>query len=310
MVKGGQLDIAKFDPVAIQQIQAYGTDKQLLALPLSMNFSLLYYNKDIFDQMGVSYPKDDMTWEQTLDLAKKLYKPGSDQKYFALDAGDITQHASSLSLPVVNAATGQAALQTDGWRKVLDLYKDIKTMPGNQLKGKGNTTFIQEHTLAMFAGYSGPFTSLAGSTDVNWDMVTYPYFTGAKPVAMEVESHPLAISKSSKHPQEAFNVISLLTDQEAQVAMTQRGRLSSLKDEAVKKQFAASFPALKNKNVQAVFKHSPAPAAPFSLYDDIVSTELKKAADDYVKGSADVNTILRKAEETANQKIAAEKTGK
>jgi ABC-type glycerol-3-phosphate transport system substrate-binding protein len=42
--------------------QVASDDGWLVGIPFTQQFSALYYNKDIFDKFGVSYPKDGMTW--------------------------------------------------------------------------------------------------------------------------------------------------------------------------------------------------------------------------------------------------------
>ena len=59
-----------------QGVLTYKND--LYALPFWSSTQLMYYNKDLFDKAGVPYPsdeeKDRMTYQQTVDLAKKVQK--------------------------------------------------------------------------------------------------------------------------------------------------------------------------------------------------------------------------------------------
>ena len=45
-------------------------DDKLYGLPFRNDYYLLYYNKTLFDQAGVEYPKSDMTWDEYRELAK------------------------------------------------------------------------------------------------------------------------------------------------------------------------------------------------------------------------------------------------
>jgi len=49
-------------------------------IPLQMGVMIMFYAKKIFDEAGVPYPKDDWTFEQFVELAKKLTNP--DKKKF------------------------------------------------------------------------------------------------------------------------------------------------------------------------------------------------------------------------------------
>ena len=50
----------------------YNYDGQQAALPFRSDFWVLFYNKTLFDEAGVDYPTNDMTWEQYKDLAIKM----------------------------------------------------------------------------------------------------------------------------------------------------------------------------------------------------------------------------------------------
>ncbi len=50
----------------------YAYDGVQAALPFRSDFWVLFYNKTLFDEAGVDYPTNDMTWEQYKDLAIKM----------------------------------------------------------------------------------------------------------------------------------------------------------------------------------------------------------------------------------------------
>lgn len=49
-----------------------GVDGQLWGVPHAMNSIAILYNKDIFDKYNVEYPKEDWTWADMMEMAKKL----------------------------------------------------------------------------------------------------------------------------------------------------------------------------------------------------------------------------------------------
>ncbi|MCC2684991.1 MAG: transporter substrate-binding protein, partial [Paenibacillaceae bacterium] len=125
ILKKDGVDIGKFDPEAIKEI-GYLSDKgELFALPFSINFSVLFYNKDIFDKFAVSYPKDGMTWDDIMDISKKISRSENGTQYLPLFAQNITHLSSQLSLPFIDSKTGKAAITSDGWKTVFELYKNI-----------------------------------------------------------------------------------------------------------------------------------------------------------------------------------------
>lgn len=65
LIKQFQMNLGRFEQSALDMVKnTYGKPEQV-ALPYTIGFSALYYNKDIFDKFGVAYPKDGMTWEET-----------------------------------------------------------------------------------------------------------------------------------------------------------------------------------------------------------------------------------------------------
>lgn len=49
----------------------YSRDGSIYAIPKDYDGIGLFYNKAIFDEMGVDYPTDDMSWDELKDLATK-----------------------------------------------------------------------------------------------------------------------------------------------------------------------------------------------------------------------------------------------
>ena len=60
-----------FYPTALQSFNYRGFQG---ALPWDGNVVLMFYNKDLFDQAGISYPTRDWTWNEFREIAKKLTK--------------------------------------------------------------------------------------------------------------------------------------------------------------------------------------------------------------------------------------------
>lgn len=52
--------------------QAFSQDGKQFGLPQSFSDVVLFYNKDLFDAKGVSYPTAEWTWKEELDAAQKL----------------------------------------------------------------------------------------------------------------------------------------------------------------------------------------------------------------------------------------------
>lgn len=57
-------------------------DDAQFTLPLRKDWYVLYYNKSVFDEAGVPYPSDDMTWAEYEELARKMTKGEGSAKIY------------------------------------------------------------------------------------------------------------------------------------------------------------------------------------------------------------------------------------
>ena len=62
-------------------------DGHQYSYPANCNVDILIYNKAVFDEMGVSYPTQDMTWEELLALAQRVTRPRSEDKEVLFGVG-------------------------------------------------------------------------------------------------------------------------------------------------------------------------------------------------------------------------------
>ena len=70
--KEDSFDLADFYPGVMNFFSMEG---KTLAIPTGVDVEVLYYNKDLFDRYGVSYPEAGWTWDDFLDAAIALRDP-------------------------------------------------------------------------------------------------------------------------------------------------------------------------------------------------------------------------------------------
>ncbi|MDF2950664.1 MAG: hypothetical protein K0S18_247, partial [Anaerocolumna sp.] len=68
-IEKGLIDVSNLSQATLDM---YRIDGKLYAIPAGVSTSLLFYNKDYFDQAGVEYPTDSWTWEDYMEAARKL----------------------------------------------------------------------------------------------------------------------------------------------------------------------------------------------------------------------------------------------
>jgi len=139
--------------------------------------------------------------------------------------------------------------------------------------------------------------------DFNWDMATYPSWPEKPGIALRNDQHMMSISSTSKHKDEAFLIIATVVSDEVQMAISRQGKLSILKDKKIRDAFGTDLDFLKGKNIQAIYKTTPAESFVPTKYDSLGMGVINEALDDIVKNGKDVNTALREAEEKLNMRI-------
>jgi multiple sugar transport system substrate-binding protein len=292
----------------------YSDKGETLALGYAMQYYATFYNKDIFDKFGVSYPKDGLGWNDLLEIAKKTTREEDGTQYFGMIAGGAAALAQSWALPHVDPKTKKALYNTDGWKKVFELAKTMYSIPGNMptnaKMGVAAKDFTEDKNVAVIPWFGDTMINSLEALQkqgkpMNWDLVTYPTSPENPGKSHEISFRSLVMSKVSKHKEAAFQVMKYLsTSDEVQTLLSQVGFGPSLKDAKFQKVFGADREVVKGKNISAIFKTTPLLLRQYTDYDGEATKALNAAFNDYLSGKIDVNTALRQAQENADSAIA------
>ncbi|MEF3304856.1 ABC transporter substrate-binding protein [Paenibacillus sp. GYB003] len=321
-VKKEKLDLSGVNPAVLETLGMYA-DKpgEMIGLPFVMNYAALFYNKDIFDKFGVGYPKDLMTWDQVIGLAKQLTRQDGGIQYVGLDFTEPDRPGGQLSLPLVDAKTGNTVINSDGWKNIFNLLKQNYDIPGyigpNNKWTYGLNAFLKDRNLAMLPNWSDGVIGAAEELflkgqPLNYDIAALPNFQEELGKGREVDMHLLMLSNQSKHKDDAFKVMAYMLSEEIQTAVAKAGRFPVLNKPELEKSFGSDLGSLKGKNTAGIFK-----AKPRKMHDNpneydrsIVKPRLNDAAKAVALGQKDINTALRDAQETADKQIAEARKAK
>jgi multiple sugar transport system substrate-binding protein len=308
LIKKYNFELGRIEPGVLEAVKAQGKNGEIYLLPYTTIGYALYYNKDIFDKFGVAYPRDDMSWDEIIELARKVTRNSDGIQYKGLTFQDVNNLASPLSLNFVDIKTNKASVDSDGWKRAFELMKTIVSIPGNIPDDKDKRYFNWKEfsvtrNVAMYANVEF-IKNLEEAEGLNWDMVTYPYYKEKPGIWGQPDGRAIAVTQTSKHKDAAFKVVESVLSDEVQTAMSRMGDMPSIKLQAAKDQFGQSVIKTGAKNVHAYFKHPPAPWRTISKYDREAADIMAMHSHDLYEGK-DVNTILREAEEELNQYIAS-----
>jgi len=309
LLKKHGVDVSQFEPTAIDGMRKLSGGK-LWGIPVFNNNLALFYNKDIFNKFGVPYPNDGMTWDEVLELNKKLTREQDGKQYLGL-AVTTTQMLSTnqYSLPFIDEKTGKSTLSDERWKKFYTtLYEEPAKVAGYREYIRANNNnipstgqFHKEQNLAMFAYLSSYFqVNAVNLKEVDWDMVSIPTFKELPGVG--VQSYPtyFSVTNMSKHKDEAMAAIKALVSEEVQTELSRKGIMPGLNSDKIKKVFGEQS-EFKDKNWKAVYYNKFAEFSTKTKYEialqNFHTDPMKKIA----SGEMDVNTALLKAEEAVNK---------
>jgi ABC-type glycerol-3-phosphate transport system substrate-binding protein len=310
LLKKNNLDLNRFDPIILDAVKATADNGEVFGLPYGVNFNALYYNKDIFDKFGVPYPKEGMTWEDAMEVAKKVSREDGGVKYRGLSPENVNRMALPLTTNMSDPATNMSLFNTDKWKRIFETTRNIYMVPGNDRDpAPARDAFTKNKSVAML-GTVNIINTLGDATKqgLNWDVTQYPSYKEQPNTYGAVDGHWMFPVKTGKNKDAVIKVIEAVTSDAVQlISAKQTGRLTPLKNEEIKKSLAADLEYVKGKNIPGIFTSKPAKYVKPPLYMGNGGKYRDDAFNEYLEGNKDINTILREAEEKHNKDISTEK---
>lgn len=320
LVKEHTLDLTQFSPGLIEGLTT-AMEGKMYAIPIYSMVQVLFYNKDIFNKFGVPYPKNGMTWEEAIELSKKLNRHEGGVQYVGL--ASFLSHmkgVNQLSLPYVNPKTGKPNFLDEAWKQVLDTYY-IRPAQNDGYQSMLNTLkrlvdrpeFTTNQQVAMWVSYnSQPIDRPDEFGTFDWDIVSLPTMPNLPNVGSQPITQMIGISSMTKDAaskEAVMDIIKALVSKDYQMAYSKRGVLSVLKDPEIQQAFGKEtrFP---DKNWQAVYYNKLAATAPISEYWTDMDGLLGRNLLPVVTGQEDLNTMLRRIQEEGEKIIMQKEAAK
>jgi len=249
---------------------AYATNGTQYALPSSFSNVVLFYNKDLFDKAGLSYPTSSWTWADEKAAALKLtdqangvwgdYQPITYNEYYKAVAQAGGQFLSSDGKST--AFNSSAGIAASNW-----LTDKSGTVMPTAAQGAGtpdfDTNLFTSGKLAMWHTGIWMFSSMKDAT-FNWDIAVEP---GDTQHASATFSNAIAVSANSKNQAAATKWAEFMTSSQTMVNVRlQAGwELPTIADQSMLQSYlTAGAPA----NRQAVFDSLKAVALAPSIGDN------------------------------------------
>lgn len=229
---------------------------KLYELPFRSDFWVLYYNKDVFDNAGVEYPTNDMTFEQYDELARKLTNTEPGSEVFGAH-----YHTWRSAIQLFGILDGKNTI-VDGTYDFLKPYyemilaeqedgvcQDYATLKTSNLHYSG--AFSQGNIGMMNMGSwfistliekvkSGEYTECS-----NWGIVKYPHAEGVEPGSTLATITSLAIPTSAPNKDQAWDFIKFVCGEEGAEILASTGTIPAIMTDDIASMVAATegYPA-------------------------------------------------------------------
>ncbi|GAA3408683.1 ABC transporter substrate-binding protein [Paenibacillus hodogayensis] len=313
LIREHDIDLSKFEKTTIDAVKTMGGGK-IYYLPVTTMVQVMFYNKGIFDKLGVPYPKDGMTWDDMHVMNQKLTRSESGVNYMGISASpNHILRMNQMSAPFYDPQTKKPTLSDERWKAALETYflneatSTYKSWSTAKKKLPYYTEMTASQELAMMVFNSQwPFDGPQYVKDIDWDLVSLPTLKGQPKVGSQASPRMFAVTSTAKNKGPAMEIIKRLTSTEVQTEYSKQGFMTVLNDDNVKK-LIGSESIYKDKNWKAVYYNDIAPKAYQSIYDgDILQKYLTPNVLKVVTGQTDLNSALRDAQEQAEKFVAAE----
>lgn len=304
MVESNNFDLSKYRNGVIDAVKARDPEgkNRLLGLPAEDVMVALYYNKDIFDKFGQPYPKDGMTWNQVIDIAKKVTGEMDGIKYRGLSLHDLHQAITQLSVTGTDPETGEPQFSKNpAYANFFDLVKRVVSIPGNYEQGVSYNFANLDVAMHMEHIYQIP--SYAAVEGLNFDVVTFPSWPDLPGIGPSNFAYPYVISKHSPYKEQVFKVLEYLVSEENQTTISKLGIPSPLADPNIQMLLATANPKMDGKtfNIEGAYSSNAAKPATYSKFGpDLLYFGQNFIAEHIVKfidSGDDIPTYLRKMDD-------------
>lgn len=229
--KDREFNFSDFFPEVIDR---FTVDNKLYCVPRdTAPFACVFYNKKVFDESGVPYPADDWDWNGLLDTARRLtaydkngrvatygFYAWAWQNFVYSNGGSLVDNVKKPTRCLLDQPAAVEGLQF--YTDLIHKYKVAPSPIAMSNLAMGVHTMFATGRLAMFASGIWETPSFRRIEGLEWDVAMFPKGpTGIR--AFGTGGSGYCVLKSTKHPEEAWEVIKALSGKNGQVMLAEKG---------------------------------------------------------------------------------------
>lgn len=314
LIDGSDIGVDRLEQSNITSLKLVGNGS-LYALPWNRAVEKLYINKEVFDKFNVPYPDPNvpMTWEETVELAKKLTGTVDGVHYRGIDLQNPIYILDSNRPADLNENNEPLYQKEPAFRKYFEILQGFWSIPGIFPEGvdpstivhyKGVEDFATQKNVAMLVFWTSDWELKEAELEhgLQWDYRPMPVWPDTKDQGPISYSNVIGIGATTKHKEQAYEILSYIESDEFQMANAKTGMfpisttpeveqayLDYLKTEFGDKSFESIF---------ALKPSSPHYTSPLPKYFGAKADHWGRA-ETFAKLDKDINTVLREMDEEA-----------
>jgi ABC-type glycerol-3-phosphate transport system substrate-binding protein len=228
------LPLRTFQDAFVDEAGLYVTPQGIVGLPLSIDPLVMYWNKDIFNTAGIVYPPK--TWNEFLTLVPKLTQrdAASNITQSAVALGEFTNIDNAKEIlsalffqagnPIMASNSNGVLTSTlddtsggnSGAQSVLSFYGQFSNLDKTLYSWNRSLPYSQDAfiagDLAVYFGFASEYNSIKlKNPNLNFDVTSFPQPYSAKTKLTFGRMNGLAVVKSSRQINSAFQTIYALS---------------------------------------------------------------------------------------------------
>jgi len=315
------LDMSRIDPSVVSLFRSFDDNGSMIGVPTFADTYTLFYNKEIFDMFGLPYPTDQMTWDETLELAKKLTGERDGVTYRGLELGwqnsvtdDTLAPLKELITNVVDPETDEVLLTKEpAITKYFEYMKKFYSIPGLYERNKEKqASFFASGTAAMLVSWPTYMEwGIPENVRANTNAVRLPIWGGADQDAPTTTAHMYVLNKYSENKDAAFQWMKEVVADDMQKKFSAAGYPTVLKNPDIISVFGSEKDIYDGQNVSAYFPdHAKLLEGKSSKWNKVAESMIVESLPGFASSDMNIPEYLRTLQEKLEAKIADEKAKK
>ena len=212
-------------------MRAFSLGNQVVCIPQNISSLVLYYNKNLFDAAGLSYPDENWTWDDFISAGKTLTvdtnQDGSIDQYgvgvepdFIRVAPFIWQNGGKISNEGSLTLTDLLEVEAVQWFVDWQVKEHIVPDAVAEKAESSESRFLNGRT-AMYFNSRRVVPTLREITAFDWDVAPLPAGRGEYTI---LHSDAYCLAAASKHKDAAWSFIEFANSADGQKIIAKTGR--------------------------------------------------------------------------------------